>query len=187
MSKAVTERSWCVVVPHHPRGARVARQRLTGELSAFLRPAELADVVAIAAELVGNAILHADPLPGGVLRVAWRVHRTGPGWLVAVLVTDGGAAGVPSIRTVDPDADDGRGLTIVAALADRWGVRKDGLGQSVWAELSAPAPPGPASSAPGPPGPASSAPGPPGPASSAPGSAGSAPEADRSAARLGSG
>jgi hypothetical protein len=40
------------------------------------------------------------------------------------------------MRTVGPDSLDGRGLTIVAALADRWGVERDGLGQSVWAELS---------------------------------------------------
>jgi anti-sigma regulatory factor (Ser/Thr protein kinase) len=136
---ALAERAWCVVVPHHPRGARIARQRLTNELGGAVRPALLADAVSVLAELVGNAVLHADPLPGGVIRVAWRLrpHPSSPdGNVVEVRVTDGGAAGLPRVRTISPDAMDGRGLSIVAALADRWGVDRDGLGQSVWAELS---------------------------------------------------
>jgi hypothetical protein len=38
---------------------------------------------------------------------------------------------------VDADAVDGRGLRIVVALADHWGVERDGLGQTVWAQLHA--------------------------------------------------
>lgn len=136
---ALAERAWCVVVPHHARGARVARQRLAGALSEYLGPAELADVVTVTAELVGNAVLHGGPLPGGVIRVAWRLCHAGYGTLVRVWVTDGGSPGCPAIRTIEPDASDGRGLTIVAALADRWGVDHDVFGQRVWAELSTPA------------------------------------------------
>jgi len=40
------------------------------------------------------------------------------------------------VKVVGPEAVDGRGLAIVSALADRWGVDRDGLGQSVWAVLS---------------------------------------------------
>jgi anti-sigma regulatory factor (Ser/Thr protein kinase) len=126
---AVAERAWCVVVPHHARGARLA-----GAVSSEL----LADAVAVAAELVGNAIRHARPLPGDVIRVAWRI-RAGVGrQLLEVRVTDGGATDEPRQRDVGPDSVDGRGLIIVDALADRWGVERDGLGQSVWAELSFP-------------------------------------------------
>ena len=91
---------------------------------------------------VGNAIRHADPLPGGLVRVEWRL-RPGPGVdAIEVRVTDGGAGTRrPSARPAGPDAIDGRGLHIVAALATRWGVDRDGLGQSVWAELTAPAVP----------------------------------------------
>lgn len=137
MSMAVAERAWCVVVPHHPRGARIARQRLVSELAETLRPAQLADALTVLAELVGNAVLHADPLPGGVIRVAWRLRGAGSDApQVEVRVTDGGAAESPRIRAIAPDAMHGRGLGIVAALSDRWGVDRDGLGQSVWAELS---------------------------------------------------
>jgi anti-sigma regulatory factor (Ser/Thr protein kinase) len=133
----LAERSWCVVVPHHARGARTARQRLATELVRAVSPSLLADVVAIVAELVGNSVRHAGPLPGGVVRVAWH-HRPGPHTdTVEVRVTDGGASAAPRLRQVGPEALDGRGLHIVAALAVDWGVERDGLGQSVWARLQA--------------------------------------------------
>jgi two-component sensor histidine kinase len=134
VATTVTERAWCVVVPHHARGARSARHRIATELAGEIPPALLADLIAISAELVGNSVRHADPLPGGVVRVAWRLRR-GATDLVEIRVTDGGAASSPRVRHVGPDSVDGRGLRIVAALASRWGVESDGLGQSVWAEL----------------------------------------------------
>src|SRR5262245_25270275 len=72
-TEAASERAWCVVVPHHARGARLARHRLANALRGLVPSELLADTVAVAAELVGNAVRHADPLPGGVIRVAWRV------------------------------------------------------------------------------------------------------------------
>ena len=135
MSIAVTaERAWCVVVPHQPRGARVARQRLSAALAGLVSQERLSDAMSIAAELVGNAVRHATPLPGGVVRVAWHL-LVGGGLLIKV--TDGGSANAaePVIRPPSADAVDGRGLAIVAALSRRWGVERDGLGQCVWAEL----------------------------------------------------
>lgn len=136
MSTAVAERSWCVVVPHHACGARMARHRLAAELDDLLNASLLADTIAVLAELVGNAIRHAEPLPGGLVRVAWRLQATTDRDLLAVRVTDGGAADrTPALRSAGAEAVDGRGLRIVEALADRWGIERDGLGQSVWAEL----------------------------------------------------
>ena len=74
MVTAVAERAWCVVVPHHARGARQARHRIAGELAGAISSELLADAVAVVAELVGNAIRHAEPLPGDVIRVAWRIR-----------------------------------------------------------------------------------------------------------------
>ncbi|PZG06812.1 ATP-binding protein [Micromonospora craterilacus] len=139
MSTGAVERAWCVVVPHHVSGARVARHRLAAELAEAVSPAALADLVAVLAELVGNAVRHADPLPGGVVRVAWRLRPTPEGAHVQLRVTDGGADGIPRIRPADAAAADGRGLHIVSGLASRWGVERDGLGQSVWADFD-PAP-----------------------------------------------
>lgn len=137
MVTAVADRAWVVVVPHHARGARLARHRLTAELSGAVGSEFLADVIAVVGELVGNAIRHARPLPGDVVRVAWRVHADELGSTVEIRVTDGGGdPEMPRERAAGPEAIDGRGLTIVRALADRWGVDRDALGQCVWAELS---------------------------------------------------
>ena len=133
MSTTIAERAWCVVVPHHPRGAHVARHRLADELESLVGADRLADAAAIAAELVGNAVRHAAPLPGDVIRVAWRLLASGD---LEIRVTDGGSPAGPEVRVVGPDAIDGRGLTIVAALAERWGVERDGLGQCVWAAIA---------------------------------------------------
>lgn len=137
MGTAVAERAWCVVVPHHARGARIARHRLANELAGVVAATLLTDAVAVTAELVGNSVRHAQPLPGGVVRVAWRLRASSAGVdEIEVRVTDGGSSSPPTIRQAGPESVDGRGLTIVAALAVRWGVDRDGLGQSVWAELS---------------------------------------------------
>jgi anti-sigma regulatory factor (Ser/Thr protein kinase) len=133
VTTTVTEGAWCVVVPHHPRGAHIARHRLASDLGGLIGEDRLSDAVAIAAELVGNAVVHAQPLPGDVIRVAWRLLTSGG---VEIRVTDGGSPEPPEPRVAAPDALDGRGLTIVAALADRWGVERDGLGQCVWASIA---------------------------------------------------
>jgi anti-sigma regulatory factor (Ser/Thr protein kinase) len=129
------ERAWFLSIPHHPRGAREARSRIHAELSTVVEPDMLDDAVAVIAELVGNAVRHALPLPGDVVRVSWRVRHDERGADVMVTVTDGGSDRRPTVRRVGPDSPDGRGLAIVEALSDSWGVERDGLGQTVWADI----------------------------------------------------
>lgn len=136
MATSVTERAWYLVVPHHPQGAGLARRRLATELADSVRPEMLADVITVVAELVGNAIRHAEPLDDDVIRVAWSMRHTDGAQVVKVRVTDGGGSTVPHRRMHDVDSPDGRGIAIVEALAARWGVERDGLGRSVWAEVS---------------------------------------------------
>jgi len=73
LSTVIHEQAWSIVVPHHASGAHVARHRLASELNGQLPPALLADTISVVAELVGNAVRHAEPLTGGVIRVAWRI------------------------------------------------------------------------------------------------------------------
>jgi anti-sigma regulatory factor (Ser/Thr protein kinase) len=124
---ALTERdASSVVVPHDPRSASVARHHLSRDMNARRVEDSLAgDAELLLSELVGNSVRHARPLPGGVVRVAWEVAARE----VVLRVTDGGSA-------ADTDAVSGRGLTIVAALAARWGVEPTFGGQSVWAVLA---------------------------------------------------
>jgi anti-sigma regulatory factor (Ser/Thr protein kinase) len=112
----------------------MARHRLTAELDGLVNDDRLADAVAVAAELVGNAVRHGLPLPGDVVRMAWRLL---PDQALEIRVTDGGSTdATPRARTAGPDAVDGRGLTIVDALSTEWGVEYDGRGQCVWARLA---------------------------------------------------
>ncbi len=124
-----------VSVPHDASGARVARQRLAAELDRLVPPALRADAVAVAAELLGNAVRHAAPLPGNVIHFGWRVDVDPNGMVVELRVSDGGSPKVPHERTPEPEALDGRGLAIVSALARSWGVERDDAGQCVWARL----------------------------------------------------
>jgi anti-sigma regulatory factor (Ser/Thr protein kinase) len=135
MNGVLVNRAWCVVVPHHALGARFARHRISATLTGMVPSALLADTVTITTELVGNAVRHATPLPGGVVRVAWRLLFGGG---LEIRVTDGGSRGRPAERAAGADSVDGRGLAIVGALAHRWGVERDGAGHCVWAELAPP-------------------------------------------------
>ncbi|WP_407951990.1 ATP-binding protein [Plantactinospora sonchi] len=128
-----------MTVPHHAQGTRAARHRLRAELAESVPAVLLTDATTVAAELLGNAVRHAAPLPGGTVRLSWRLCTDTTSQVVEIRVTDGGAGATPRIRRVGPDSADGRGLYLVAALAADWGVARDGLGQSVWAKLRHPA------------------------------------------------
>ena len=85
------------------------------------------DVVAVVTELLGNAIIHGGPPIRLVLR-AGRHTLTGS-------VTDLGD-GWPRLRTTGTDLENGRGLMIVAALTDRWGVEPvPAGGKTIWFTL----------------------------------------------------
>jgi len=126
-------------VPHDPRSAAAVRRELSRELGARSVSADLTDDVEIlVSELVGNAVRYANPLPGGVLRIAWELARNDEGHEVTLRVTDGGAidtAGFPHQMDAPLDSETGRGLRIVATLASDWGVDLEAPGQSVWAVL----------------------------------------------------
>lgn len=119
-------------LPHSPVSAAIARQRLCSLLAAqSVSPDVLDDVALVVSELVGNAVRHAKGLPAGGLHVDWEIR---PG-VVEVAVTDGGGSTVPRARNAGPDAQGGRGLAIVDALADDWGTRQQGGVLTVWAAI----------------------------------------------------
>jgi anti-sigma regulatory factor (Ser/Thr protein kinase) len=129
--RSAGDRVWSLVVPHHPRGARLGRQHFAAALRDLVPTSLLNDAVAVVAELLGNAVRHAEALPGGVIRLAWRIDPP----VVTIMVTDGGSVQEPVAREAALDAVEGRGLAIVAALAQQWGVQADDDGQCVWAAL----------------------------------------------------
>jgi anti-sigma regulatory factor (Ser/Thr protein kinase) len=114
----------------------VARRQLTDELSAAgVTGRAVGDAALVVSELVSNSILHAWPLPGEKLQVAWLVE---PG-SVEVAVRDGGGPTQPRQHYPAGSSLGGRGLGIVDRLSEDWGIRRDDTGQTVWAVLPAPA------------------------------------------------
>ena len=89
------------------------------------------EVALIATELVGNAVLHARALEDGQLTIAWGVGEHG----VEISVTDGGSPTEPAVAVADATDTRGRGLSIVATLAARWGVEQHDSSTTVWAVI----------------------------------------------------
>jgi anti-sigma regulatory factor (Ser/Thr protein kinase) len=124
-----------VHLPCAPASVAFARRALSDDLtSEGVYDHAVCDAVLVVSELVSNAILHAYPLPGEQLKVAWIVDN---GWL-ELAVSDGGSATMPQAGHPTAASVDGRGLAIVAHISQTWGVRTDEVGLTVWAILPAP-------------------------------------------------
>ncbi|MFD7437614.1 ATP-binding protein [Streptomyces sp. NPDC059861] len=113
------------------RGARLARlltERQLEEWGTYLDGS--AHVVA---ELAANAVTHGRVL-GRDFRLALRLYEDGT---LRVEVTDARGVRLPHIQEAGAEcAESGRGLLIVAAYADRWGVdQAPAGGKTVWAEM----------------------------------------------------
>lgn len=125
-----------MAVPHGPAGVGKARHRMRAQLrNGGVSESVIDDAVLILSELLSNACKHGRPLgdapPGdGDVRAAWRVDGRGR---LTVEVTDGGGPTRPAPATPSVTAHGGRGLNIITALADDWGVRDDIHGEvTVW-------------------------------------------------------
>jgi anti-sigma regulatory factor (Ser/Thr protein kinase) len=124
-----------VHLPCAPASVAFARRALSDDLKAAgVFDHAVGDAVLVISELVSNAILHAYPLPGERLKVAWVVDD---GWL-EVAVSDGGSATMPQAGHPTAASVSGRGLAIVTHICQNWGVRADDVGLTVWAILPAP-------------------------------------------------
>jgi anti-sigma regulatory factor (Ser/Thr protein kinase) len=115
-------------LPAEPVSASVLRRELKAFLG-FLPPVRIDDVVLQASELVANAVLHgAGPITVSV----WP-----GGHALRVEVTDTGGGAPRLVPATDGQDETGRGLLIVDALADSWGVLPlvPGPGKTVWFEI----------------------------------------------------
>jgi anti-sigma regulatory factor (Ser/Thr protein kinase) len=99
---------------------RFVREALGGESAEVMDAAEL-----MASELTSNCVRHA----GTGFDVTVRV-----GEQIRVEVRDSGG-GQPRRLSPGPDEPSGRGLLIVQAMSDSWGVDSGGEGKKVWFTL----------------------------------------------------
>ena len=85
--------------------------------------------VLLVSEVFGNSVRHSrSGDPGETVTVA---VISGDG-TVRVEVTDRAGPGTPELRTAGRDAEDGRGLQLVASLAARWGYERGGGKATTW-------------------------------------------------------
>jgi anti-sigma regulatory factor (Ser/Thr protein kinase) len=116
-----------VAVPADPEAVPPARAFVKAALQGWEMPADLVrDAVLLATELVANAIVH------GRAPIELRVRR---GAVEITLEVDDGATVLPRKLRLDPEDEHGRGLQLVAIVADRWGTRPLRDGKTVWCVL----------------------------------------------------
>ncbi|MEU0472251.1 ATP-binding protein [Streptomyces olivaceus] len=122
-------RNFSVQLSPTPRGARLARLLATEQLRAWALPLDPARQ--LVAELAANAADHGR-VPGRDFRLALYVV----GAVLRIEVTDTRGQDLPRPQVPASDAESGRGLLLVEALADRWGVTEGHFPRkTVWAEL----------------------------------------------------
>ncbi|MEU9397750.1 ATP-binding protein [Streptomyces sp. NPDC048324] len=115
------------------RTPRTARTHVTSTCRIWHVPRQAIEGLAlITSELATNAVVHA-PAEEITVRLGLAPHH------VWISVTDRGRPRSPVIRrTAAEDAEDGRGLCLVEALATRWHTTTSHSGTHVWACIALP-------------------------------------------------
>ena len=122
-----------IALPRSPASVGTARRFIEARTAAWSFPEPAgSQLVLIGSELVTNAVLHARTeltltleLRDGRVRISVKDRSKAP----------------PTLRHYQADALTGRGLGVVAALSDSWGVSAAADGKVVWAEVAASADP----------------------------------------------
>ncbi len=106
---------------------RAVRERLEGwGLRCLVDEAQLC-----VSELVANVITHVGVGTPTTLSVLMN------GAFLRIEVRDPDSRALPTLVAADTEAEGGRGMTLVAAVTDRWGVSLLGDGKVTWCELDA--------------------------------------------------
>ncbi|MGY0070973.1 ATP-binding protein [Streptomyces sp. QTS137] len=119
------------------RGARLARRLVSHRLDDWGHPYTTPvneTLTLITSELTANAVRHGH-VPGRDFHV--QLTLTDDTFRIEVTDTRDEKQAPASPPATDPHSESGRGLLLVAALADDWGVtpRQAAPGKTVWAEL----------------------------------------------------
>ncbi len=116
-------------LPPDIRAVSTAREFLRDRLTAWSTDELLDEAELVLSELVTNALVHTDGGAGLALRFDGADRR------LRIAVEDSSTRS-PHGRDAPPDALGGRGLSIVDAVADAWGVDVGPAGKTVWADLA---------------------------------------------------
>lgn len=120
--------------PALPESVGRARRLVRLAVTAWSLEALADDVALIASELATNAVQHANVASFRITVVRLDAHR------VRVAVIDTKKTFVPMPPAAEPDAEQGRGLRLVAALADTSGQEPLNWGKRMWADVQCASP-----------------------------------------------
>lgn len=120
--------SYSETLPRLPESVRPAQRLVSSALHTWHLEDGEADAWHVVAELMANAVLHAQ-MSSVRVTVSRTDERT-----VRVAVIDRSHV-LPTARQAAPDDEHGRGLAIVAALSADWGVTPLRWGKRVWADV----------------------------------------------------
>jgi anti-sigma regulatory factor (Ser/Thr protein kinase) len=127
MNNGVTE-------PRNQRASFAPQPETVAAVRRFLRAA-LPDVEP---DLVDNATLLASEVAANVVEHARTDYEVRIGLSehkLRIAVADGSSV-IPAVQELAADADRGRGLRMLSAVADAWGVGETPTGKEVWFELA---------------------------------------------------
>ncbi|MET8675628.1 SpoIIE family protein phosphatase [Streptomyces albidoflavus] len=115
-------------IPADPAICAIARKDIDEQLTRWKLQETLFTAELVVTELISNAIRHAS----GPIRLRLILDRT-----LIVEVSDTSST-APHLRRATGFDEGGRGLMLVAQLAQRWGARHSAGGKTIWAELQLP-------------------------------------------------
>jgi anti-sigma regulatory factor (Ser/Thr protein kinase) len=115
-------------LPPVPSSVPLARRLVRDVLRTWAAPQDQEDAALLVTELVANVVDHAG---GDVLTLQLELAGA---WL-RIAVADGSSV-LPVIREMSHDRERGRGMRLVADIADRWGAEDHAGGKRVWFELA---------------------------------------------------
>lgn len=125
-------------LPSTASSVPVVRHLVRDDLAGRQLPRRLVeDALVVVSELMGNAVRHARPLDSGNSAGCVRVQWSASSEEVRIGVTDGGGMDSPHMEKTLPSDSSGRGLTIVDAVAQEWGVTSANGEVTVYAVVSA--------------------------------------------------
>ncbi|MEU6682607.1 ATP-binding protein [Streptomyces sp. NPDC046832] len=121
---------WDIVFTAEPAEVAALRRIMRLHLGVWGLQHLVDDAQLCVSELVSNVITHVGPGTPATLAVSMKSKH------LRIEVHDADTRALPTLRDADTDAEQGRGMALVDAVADRWGVLLCADRKITWCELA---------------------------------------------------
>ncbi|WP_308368771.1 ATP-binding protein [Streptomyces sp. ISL-36] len=126
----MVRKSWEFPFLAEPAEVAALRRIVRLHLKAWGLPRQTEVAQVCVSELVANVIRHVGVGTPTALRLSMR------GTYLRLEVRDPDSRALPTLVAVDPDSESGRGMALVNAMADRWGVLLGSDHKVTWCEIA---------------------------------------------------